>query len=180
MYKSLLCIGLVLSLTGCASAPDSKANYDRYVAQFEIAQPSKNRTVKRKDGKVISAREFGESHRGKRPSMVLMHGFPDNQHLYDLVIPALAKNHHVISFDFLGWGNSEKPVDHRYDVASQRADLNAIIDELKLTDVVLVVHDLSGHAENQQIREIGSYHFWCGRPLSKQGCRRIFRAPVLQ
>jgi haloalkane dehalogenase len=76
---------------------------------------------------------------------VLMHGFPDNQHLYDLLIPSLAQQHHVLSFDFLGWGASDKPMPHRYDVASQRADLDAVVQHFALRSVVLVVHDLSGH-----------------------------------
>jgi hypothetical protein len=31
-----------------------------------------------------------------------MHGFRGNQRLYDLLIPDLAKQHHVVSFDFVG------------------------------------------------------------------------------
>jgi len=39
-----------------------------------------------------------------------MHGFPDNVHVYDRLIPAL-RGRQVITFDFLGWGASDKPVD---------------------------------------------------------------------
>jgi hypothetical protein len=34
--------------------------------------------------------------KGRVPTIVMMHGFPDSQHLYDLVIPALAQTRHVI------------------------------------------------------------------------------------
>jgi pimeloyl-ACP methyl ester carboxylesterase len=40
-----------------------------------------------------------------------MHGFPDNLHIYDRLVPAL-HGRQVITFDFLGWGASDKPVDH--------------------------------------------------------------------
>ena len=76
----------------------------------------------------------------------MMHGFPDNQHLYDLLIPELSQNFHLVSFDFLGWGASDKPPSHLYNVASQREDLEAVIKQLGLNIVVLVLHDLSGQA----------------------------------
>jgi pimeloyl-ACP methyl ester carboxylesterase len=37
---------------------------------------------------------------------VLLHGFPDDLHLYDRLVPELA-GRRVVSFDFLGWGASE-------------------------------------------------------------------------
>lgn len=40
-------------------------------------------------------------HPGRGPAIVLSHGFPDNHHLYDRVVP-LPKGHEVVTFDFLG------------------------------------------------------------------------------
>ena len=45
---------------------------------------------------------------GRGPAIVLMHGFPDDLHLYDRLVPELA-GRRVVSFDFLGWGASDKP-----------------------------------------------------------------------
>ena len=100
----------------------------------------------RKDGYKINAREFGTAHRDKAPTLVMMHGFPDNQHLYDLLITELAQTRHVVSFDFLGWGYSDKPATHDYKVQSQRDDLETVVKGLNLKSVSLVVHDLSGQA----------------------------------
>ena len=100
----------------------------------------------RKDGYKINAREFGTAHIGKAPTLVMMHGFPDNQHLYDLLITELAQTRHVVSFDFLGWGYSDKPATHDYKVQSQRDDLETVVKGLNLKSVSLVVHDLSGQA----------------------------------
>ena len=47
----------------------------------------------------IYAREYA----GEEPAIVLMHGFPDNLHLYDRLIPQLS-GRRVVVFDFLGWG----------------------------------------------------------------------------
>lgn len=130
---------------GCAAPAETQALYDAHTSAFDRSQPNTRHNVHRSDGYRISAREFNPGQRGTRPTLVLMHGFPDNQHLYDAVIPGLARTHHVVSFDFLGWGDSDKPALHDYAVASQRADLEAVVKHFELTSAVIVVHDLSGH-----------------------------------
>ena len=82
---------------------------------------------------------------GDEPAIVLMHGFPDNHHLYDRLVPYL-NGHHVVTFDFLGWGESDKPTDYDYSFANHEGDLDAVIDGLGLDRVVLVPHDASGPA----------------------------------
>jgi haloalkane dehalogenase len=53
---------------------------------------------------------------------------------------------HVVVFDFLGWGESDKPTDHNYTFANQTVDLGAVVDGLGLDRVVLVPYDASGLA----------------------------------
>ncbi len=146
MTKILLSILLSLGLGACATPVDTQPLLDAHLAAFKNSQPFLAHKIARADGLRIDVREFGAALRGKGPTIVVMHGFPDNQHLYDLLIPPLARTHHVLSFDFLGWGDSDKPNPHLYDVASQRADLDAVISHFALQSVVIVVHDLSGHA----------------------------------
>ncbi len=50
----------------------------------------------------------------------------------------------MISFDFLGWGNSDKPQNHIYNSASLYLDLEAIVKYFDFKKVSLVVHDASG------------------------------------
>ena len=87
----------------------------------------------------IYAREYG----GEGPALVLMHGFPDNLHLYDRLTPHLS-DRRVVAFDFLGWGGSDKPAGYPYTADNQSRDLDAVIRHLRLEDVVLVAHDASG------------------------------------
>jgi pimeloyl-ACP methyl ester carboxylesterase len=87
----------------------------------------------------LYAREYA----GKEPAIVLLHGFPDNQHLYDRLVPELSRRR-VVTFDFLGWGRSEKPAGYAYTASNQTRDLEAVVTHLQLTSVVLVAHDASG------------------------------------
>jgi haloalkane dehalogenase len=94
-----------------------------------------------RDGHHLYAREY----RGTGPTLVLLHGFPDNLHIYDRVIPFLVDaGRHVVAFDFLGFGASDKPAGYSCSFEQQRADLEAVINFLKLDQTMLVAHDASG------------------------------------
>ncbi len=62
------------------------------------------------EGFKIYTKVYGEN----KPHIILLHGFPDNSHLYDLLVPQLTTGFQVITFDFLGWGKSDKPKDYGY------------------------------------------------------------------
>jgi haloalkane dehalogenase len=80
--------------------------------------------------------------------LVLMHGFPDNTHLYDRLLPHLAGRRPVVRFDFLGWGRSDKPQGYPYTATNQAGDLAAVVGALDehvgAGELVLVAHDASG------------------------------------
>jgi pimeloyl-ACP methyl ester carboxylesterase len=80
---------------------------------------------------------------GQGPAIVLMHGFPDNHHLYDRLLPHLGARR-VVTFDFLGWGDSDKPAGHAYTADEQTRELDRVISSLGLDRVILVAHDASG------------------------------------
>lgn len=81
---------------------------------------------------------------GEEPPIILMHGFPDNVHLYDRLFPYLSPPRRVIAFDFLGWGASDKPIGYPYTTSNQVGDLDAVITQLRLRQITLVAHDASG------------------------------------
>lgn len=92
----------------------------------------------------LYGREFSGPTTEHKPVIILMHGFPDSLHIYDRLAPQLVPHYRVISFDFLGWGQSAKPKKHTYDTASLYQDLEAVIDYLSIDSVSLVLHDASG------------------------------------
>ena len=83
-------------------------------------------------------------HPGPGPAIVLMHGFPDNLHLYDRLLPHLTPHRRVITFDFLGWGGSDKPAGYPYTATNQIGEVDAVLGGLGLDRMVLVAHDSSG------------------------------------
>lgn len=97
-------------------------------------------TFVKRDQHRIHAREYP----GEEPAIVLMHGFPDNLHLYDRLFAYLSPPRRVIAFDFLGWGASDKPPGYPYTASGQTADLDAVVAQIGLRQVVLVAHDASG------------------------------------
>ena len=118
---------------------------DEFVADYEKAYRQKvsfrDHVVTRGTHKLYS-REYGSPDADH--TLIMMHGFPDNVRLYDALAPILATDHRVITFDFLGWGQSDKPIDHRYNPDGLLADLEAVIEHFDLDSLVVVAHDLSG------------------------------------
>jgi len=90
-------------------------------------------------------RLYTREYLGSEPTVLLLHGFPDNLHLYDALMPHLVNaERRVITFDFLGWGQSDQPDHHAYTHHSLTDDLDAVIRYFMLESVVLVAHDASG------------------------------------
>ena len=98
--------------------------------------------IPREQGRVY-ARDYG----GAGPAFVLMHGFPDNLHIYDELIPYLvASGRRVVTFDFLGFGASDKPAGATFSFKKQLGDMEGVVNALGLDRIVPVVHDASGPA----------------------------------
>ncbi len=77
------------------------------------------------------------------PNIVLLHGFACSLGWWDEAAPALARDHHVIAFDLLGHGGSEKPRDG-YGMEDQARRVSAALDELGVRRAVIVGHSMGG------------------------------------
>lgn len=90
---------------------------------------------------------YVKEYKGTEPALILLHGFPDNHVLYDSLLPYLSTRH-VITFDFMGWGLSDKPspANYPYGDIQQSAEIDAVVNYLKLESVVVACHDMSGPA----------------------------------
>ena len=80
---------------------------------------------------------------GKRP-MLCLHGGAAHAHWYDYVAPGFTPDHHVLSLDLRGHGDSAWAEQHTYGFHTFAADLNAFVEKLDLRDFVLVGHSMGG------------------------------------
>lgn len=96
-----------------------------------------------RDGGSLSVRDFP----GSGPAFVVLHGFPDNSHIYDDLIPHLVSaGRRVVAIDFLGFGASDKPEGARYSFDQQLGDVEAVVAALALDRIIPVGHDAGGPA----------------------------------
>lgn len=78
---------------------------------------------------------------GEGPWCTVFHGFPTSSWDWHLVWPTLVARRRTLAFDFLGFGDSDKPPTHTYDLMEQ-ADLAVALwraHGVRRTD--LIVHD---------------------------------------
>ena len=97
------------------------------------------REVRTPDGLRLAVQE-----RGTGPTVVAVHGYPDDRHVWDGVADALvASGHHVVTYDVRGHGGSTAPSDRAgYDLELLSADLRAVCDATSPdAPVHLLAHD---------------------------------------
>jgi pimeloyl-ACP methyl ester carboxylesterase len=79
---------------------------------------------------------------GDGPLIVLLHGFPSSSYDFRFVIDRLP-GRSLMTFDFLGFGLSDKPRDHVYSLAWQADLVEELVQRTGLGGpVVLVAHDM--------------------------------------
>jgi pimeloyl-ACP methyl ester carboxylesterase len=78
---------------------------------------------------------------GEGSTVTLLHGFPSSSHDWAKVLPALSVGHDVIAPDFLGFGASEKPRDHRYSLSEQADLVEGVWAATAVSDTALIAHD---------------------------------------
>jgi pimeloyl-ACP methyl ester carboxylesterase len=92
------------------------------------------------DGVRIACRD-----RGAGDPVVFLHGTPSHAYIWREVVPAVeAQGYRVITYDLLGYGQSERPVDRDTSVAGQAALLARLLDHLRVERFTLVAHDIGG------------------------------------
>lgn len=77
-----------------------------------------------------------------RPTILAIHGYPDNHHVWDGVADALGGRYNFVAFDVRGAGDSSKPTRRTgYRLAQLVSDIGAVIDSLGANEVHLIAHD---------------------------------------
>jgi pimeloyl-ACP methyl ester carboxylesterase len=77
------------------------------------------------------------------PTLVLVHGWALDRHLWDGHLPRLAARHRVVTLDLPGHGESGRQR-ARWTMAAFGEDVKAVVDAVGANDVVLVGHSMGG------------------------------------
>jgi len=125
------------------------------------------------------------------PVVLLMHGQPSWSYLYRHMIPLLSDaGYRVIAPDNVGFGKSDKPVDHASHSYQMHVDvMSGFIDSLDLNDVTLFAQDWGGliglrvveqrpdnfariMISNTTLPAMGGVKGWLGYPMFKASVRK--------
>src|ERR1700761_7901207 len=98
-------------------------------------------TVTASDGVTLAVHAYTEID-PQRPTVLAIHGYPDNHHLWDGVASHLAGRYNLVAYDVRGAGESAKPpARSNYRFSQLISDTGAVIDSLGVGRVHLLAHD---------------------------------------
>src|ERR1700694_273666 len=78
---------------------------------------------------------------GKGETVLLLHGYAENSHMWRPLMPELAKSHTVVAPDLRGFGQSFKP-SGGYDKKTMAGDVHALTLSLGYHRAIVVGHDI--------------------------------------
>ncbi|MEB4210203.1 alpha/beta fold hydrolase [Mycobacterium sp. 94-17] len=98
-------------------------------------------TVAASDGVQLAVHAYTDIDPG-RPTVLAIHGYPDNHHVWDAVAATLGQRFNVVAYDVRGAGQSWAPPDRSgYRLTQLVADVGAVIEHLGVDEVHLLAHD---------------------------------------
>ena len=78
---------------------------------------------------------------GRGPAVVLLHGYAETGHMWNPLMPLLAKTHTVIVPDLRGAGGSSKP-EAGYEKKNMAVDIHELVRSLDIRSASIVGHDI--------------------------------------
>ncbi|MDP7721282.1 SDR family oxidoreductase [Mycobacterium sp. TY814] len=98
-------------------------------------------TVNASDGVTLAVHRYNDIDPG-RPTVLAIHGYPDNHHVWDGVADLLAQRYNVVAYDVRGAGESSSPASRSgYALPQLVDDIGTVIDSLGVGRVHLLAHD---------------------------------------
>ncbi len=89
----------------------------------------------------VSGSVFVRAAQGVGPTVLLLHGYPSSSYDYRQVVPHLG-GRAWLTLDFLGFGFSDKPRQHRYSLLEQADIVAAVVDDVTQGPVAIIAHDM--------------------------------------
>lgn len=102
--------------------------------------PGTPRLVTAPDGAHLAVYDSGDP---EATTIVAVHGYPDNHHVWDGVVAVLSERYRLVTYDVRGTGNSDKPEARgAYRIACLVEDLSTVLDAVNpARPVHLLAHD---------------------------------------
>jgi pimeloyl-ACP methyl ester carboxylesterase len=104
-----------------------------------VASTASEAVARSSDGVAIHYESTGKGD----PAVVLVHCWSCDRHLWDAVVPRLAKDHRVVTIDLAGHGASGRGR-KEWTMAAFGEDVRAVVEALGLRQVILVGHSMGG------------------------------------
>ncbi|MFR9730653.1 alpha/beta fold hydrolase [Saccharopolyspora sp. MS10] len=97
------------------------------------------------DSLIVDGVRLAYRDRGQGEPVIFIHGTPSHSHEWRDVVPRIeAAGFRAVTYDLLGYGRSERPVDRDTSVAAQAELLEHLLDALGVDRVSIVAHDIGG------------------------------------
>jgi pimeloyl-ACP methyl ester carboxylesterase len=95
------------------------------------------------EGLRIFYREAGSA---DAPTLLLLHGFPSSSRMFDVLIPLLARDYHLVAPDYPGFGQSDAPSPASFDYTFDHLEriVDGLTEALGLTAYFLCLQDYGG------------------------------------
>lgn len=81
---------------------------------------------------------------GKGTAIVLLHGFLENQTMWQDIVPELSKKYRIITIDLLGHGNTEC-MGYIHSMEDNADMVHEVLSELRIRKAILVGHSMGGY-----------------------------------
>jgi pimeloyl-ACP methyl ester carboxylesterase len=92
----------------------------------------------------VNGMQLAYDRQGEGPTLVLLHGFPLDHHLWDEVVPLLDDTFDVIVPDLRGFGESTIG-DSQAGMDDYASDIAALLDQLEIQKAAIVGHSMGGY-----------------------------------
>lgn len=92
----------------------------------------------------VNGIQMAYARRGDGPTLILLHGFPLDHHLWDEVVPLLEDTFDIILPDLRGFGESTT-IDSQYSMDDYASDIAGLLDQLEIQKAAIVGHSMGGY-----------------------------------
>ncbi|MFS4418591.1 alpha/beta fold hydrolase [Maribacter sp. 2307ULW6-5] len=138
--KNTLLIFIVILLFSCVDKKPKDPPLEKPMASVKTYIPD-NFIVRTVQTLTIELEYVSNAIQADRPTIVLLHGWPQSWYAYRKMMPLLHEDFNVIALNLPGTGNSE-PSLQGYDTKAIAVYLNAFLEALNIASAHIVGHDV--------------------------------------